>query len=108
MNKSKGLLLVAMTIVASISGLKAFSIFHEDAQTRPSSDSTKFSLTVQEGVPSGNYPAGTQVIVSANTKAGAQFAGWKGDIEILADPSSAKTTATIPSMPVTITATYTK
>jgi hypothetical protein len=40
-------------------------------------------------------------------QAGAQFAGWKGDIAILANPSLPTTTATIPSMAVTITATYT-
>ena len=59
-------------------------------------------------MPSGNYAAGTQVTVSANApKAGAQFAGWKGDIAILPNPSLPTTIATIPSMAVTITATYT-
>ena len=107
-NKARHLFVVATTIAVSISGLKAFSIFHQDAQIPASSDPTKFSLTVQEGSPSGNYAAGTQVTVSANApKAGAQFAGWKGDIVILANPSLPTTIATIPSMAVTITATYT-
>src|SRR4029077_20716787 len=97
-----------LTIGVSISGLNAFSISHLDAQIPASSDSTKFSLTVQGGSPSGNYAAGTQVTVSANApKAGAQFAAWKGDIAILANPSLPTTTATIPFMAVTITATYT-
>ena len=108
MNKRSNLLVVAMTIAVSISGLKAFSIFPPDAQIAASSDPTKFSLTVQGGNPSGNYAAGTQVTVSANApKAGAQFAGWNGDIAILANPSLPTTIATIPSMAVTITATYT-
>jgi hypothetical protein len=107
MNKSSYLLVVATTIAVSISGVKAFSISHQDAQIPASSDPTKFSLTVQEGNPSGNYAVGTQVTVSANAKAGAQFAGWKGDIEILANPFLPTTSATIPSMAVTITATYT-
>jgi hypothetical protein len=102
------LFVVAMTIAVSISGLKAFSISHLDAQIPASSDPTKFSLTVEEGNPSGNYAAGTQVTVSANVPtAGAQFAGWKGDIAILANPSSPTTTATVPFRAVTITATYT-
>ena len=108
MNKSSNLLVVAMTIAVSISGLKAFSIFQPDAQISASGDPTKFSLTVKGGEPSGNYTTGTQVIVSANApKPGAQFAGWKGDIAILANPSVPTTTATIPSIAVTITATYT-
>jgi hypothetical protein len=108
MNKSSALLVVAMTIALSTSGLKAFSIFQADAQNPALSNPTNFTLTVQGGNPSGVYSAGTQVTVSANApKAGAQFAGWKGDIEILANPFLPTTTATIPSMAVTITATYT-
>lgn len=108
MIKRSHLLIVAMTIAVSISGLKAFSISPPEAQTPASSDLTKFSLTVEGGSPSGNYAAGTRVTVSANApKAGAQFAGWKGDIAILTNPSLPTTTATIPSMAVTITATYT-
>ena len=102
------LFVVAMTIAVSISGLKAFSISDLGAQIPASSDPTKFSLTVEGGNPSGNYAAGTQVTVSAKApKAGAQFAGWKGDIAILSNPFLPTTTATIPFMAVTITATYT-
>jgi hypothetical protein len=107
-NKARHLLVVAMTIAVTISKLKAFSVLEPNAQIPASSDPTKVSLTVQGGSPNGNYAAGTQVTVSANTpKAGAQFAGWKGDIAILANPSLPTTIATIPSMAVTITATYT-
>jgi hypothetical protein len=38
--------------------------------------------------------------------AGQQFAGWTGDIQILANPAVPTTTATMPSIEVTITATY--
>jgi Divergent InlB B-repeat domain len=38
--------------------------------------------------------------------AGKQFAHWSGDTEILANPSVPTTTATMPSIDVTITATY--
>jgi hypothetical protein len=38
--------------------------------------------------------------------AGKQFARWSGDTEILVNPSLPTTTATMPSIDVTITATY--
>jgi hypothetical protein len=45
--------------------------------------------------------------VSANAPpAGQQFAAWTEDYQILADPSSATTTATMPSVDAKITATY--
>jgi Divergent InlB B-repeat domain len=102
MNKGSDLLVIAMTIALS------FSISQLDAQIAASSDPTKLILTVEEGTASGNYAAGEQVTVSANApKTGAQFAGWKGDVAILANPSLPTTTATIPFIAVTITATYT-
>jgi hypothetical protein len=65
------------------------------------------TLTVTNGTGSGNYPPGTQVTVSANPPAsGQQFTGWTGDVAILANPSAATTTATIPSSNVSIRATY--
>jgi len=65
------------------------------------------ALTVTGGNGGGNYAAGTQVTVSANAPpAGQQFAGWTEDYQILADPSSATTTATMPSVDAKITATY--
>ncbi len=48
------------------------------------------------------------MVVSADAPPiGAQFVGWTGDVAILANPFLPKTTATIPYMAVTITATYT-
>ena len=59
------------------------------------------------GTGTGNYIAGAQVNVSANaTPTGKQFAGWKGNLTILADPFSSTTTATMPSTASTITASY--
>jgi len=64
-------------------------------------------LTVNNGTGGGNYPVGTLVVVIANAPPeGSQFAGWTGDVPILSNPSASATTATIPSLDVTITATY--
>jgi hypothetical protein len=64
-------------------------------------------LEVAGGRGSGNYPPGRVVTVSANSPStGAQFTGWTGDIAILSNPFLATTTALMPSMSVTITATY--
>ena len=108
MNISK-LLVVALAVsAATVTGLKAGSTSQGEESTPASSDPTKYSLTVENGKPSDNYEAGTLVSVVANAApAGAEFAGWTGDIAILANPFLPKTTATIPSMAVTITATYT-
>jgi hypothetical protein len=109
MNRTSKLLLVAMAVAtATISALRAGSALQGEETTTASSDPTKFSLTVENGNPSGNYAVGTLVIVSADApQAGAQFAGWTGDVAILANPFISTTTATIPFMAVTITATYT-
>jgi hypothetical protein len=37
---------------------------------------------------------------------GQKFAGWSGDIQILANPFLSTTTATMPSIDVTVSATY--
>ncbi len=64
------------------------------------------ALTVINGSASGNTP-GTVVTVTANDPpSGQQFAGWSGNVQILANPSLPTTTAIIPSTAVTITATY--
>jgi hypothetical protein len=64
-------------------------------------------LTVNNGSGDGNYAAGTQVTVSANAPPpGQQFVGWTMDHQILANPQSPTTTATMPSVDATITATY--
>jgi hypothetical protein len=64
-------------------------------------------LTVNNGRGDGNYSAGTQVTVSANAPPpGQQFVAWTEDYQILGNPQSPTTTATMPSVGVTITATY--
>ena len=67
-----------------------------------------YTLTVNGGTGGGTYAAVTTVNVSANTPSGQQFAGWTGDIAILAgqDPSKASTTATMPPQNASLTATY--
>ena len=104
MNRASKLVFVGMAVATTtISALIGQEI------TTPSNNATKFSLTVEKGSPSGNYAAGTVVTVVAEApQSGAQFTGWTGDIAILANPSLATTTATIPFMPVKITATFTK
>jgi hypothetical protein len=66
------------------------------------------TLTVNKGGGSGRHVAGTSVKVTADMPpAGKQFERWSGDTEILANPFIPTTTATMPSIDVTITATYT-
>ena len=65
------------------------------------------TLTVNDGSGSGRNVAGTLVTVTADAPPpGQEFAGWSGDTQILANPSESTTTATMPSIDVTITATY--
>ena len=64
-------------------------------------------LTVNNGTASGDENGTLVTVTAAPAPAGTHFVGWTGDITILANPSSPKTTATIPFMAVTITATYT-
>jgi hypothetical protein len=65
------------------------------------------SLIVENGGGDGEHKTGTTVTVSAGpAPAGHQFDRWTGDTAILADPSQATTSATIPSIAVSITATY--
>jgi beta-glucosidase len=65
------------------------------------------TLTVNDGSGSGQHAAGTTVTVTAEPPPpGKEFAGWSGDIQILANPSEETTTATMVSRDVTITATY--
>lgn len=109
MNRTSKLLVVAMAVAAaSIAGLKAGSTSQKEQSSPASSDASASSLTVENGKPSGSYRTGTQLVVSADAPPiGAQFAGWTGDIAILANPFLPTTSATIPCMAVTITATYT-
>ncbi len=65
------------------------------------------TLTVNDGSGGGQHVAGTLVTVRADPPPpGKEFAGWSGDIQILANPSEETTTATITSIDVTISATY--
>ena len=65
------------------------------------------TLTVNDGSGSGQHAAGTILTVTAEPPPpGKKFAGWSGDTQILANPSESTTTATMPSIDVTITATY--
>jgi Endonuclease/Exonuclease/phosphatase family/Divergent InlB B-repeat domain len=64
-------------------------------------------LNVHDGSGDGEYPAGTIVTVTAGPPTGEQFAGWTGDTSILANPFLATTSATIPTVDVSLTATYT-
>ena len=89
MKRTSKLLFVAMTFAAT-----AFS-------------GSMAGLTVNNGTASGDE-TGTLVTVTADAAPpGTHFVGWLGDVDVLANPSLPTTTATIPFVPVTITATYT-
>ena len=65
------------------------------------------ALKVENGTGNGSYAPGTMVTVSAEPAPGGNllgFAGWTGDIAILANPTIATTTATIASIDVSIAA----
>ena len=73
MNRTSKLLVVALAVAAAtVTGLKAGS-------TSQGEESTKYSLTVENGKPSDNYEAGTLVSVVANAApAGAEFRAGQG------------------------------
>jgi Divergent InlB B-repeat domain len=107
MNGTTKLMLMTMAAATAISGVKASSISLQEPAAL--SGNPIFSLTVENGKPSGHYEAGTQVVVSAaEAPRGSQFARWTGDIVILANPFLSSTTATIPFMAVAISASYTE
>ena len=107
MNGTTKLMLTTMVAAAAFSGAKASSISLQEPPTF--SGNPTFSLTVENGKPSGDYEVGTQVLVSAaEPPPGSQFARWTGDIAILANPFLSSTTATIPSVAVAISASYTE
>jgi Divergent InlB B-repeat domain len=100
------LFVLMMAAATILSGAKAGSLALTEAITN-SAASSEVVLTIEKGGPGGRYEPGTQLVVSAeDPPLGAHFATWTGDVEILADPASAITTATIPFIPVKITATY--
>jgi hypothetical protein len=66
-----------------------------------------YILDVASGSGDGIYPTATIVKVSADPPpAGQQFAGWAGDTAILSNPFLPTTTAIMPSMDLSLTATY--
>jgi Divergent InlB B-repeat domain len=69
--------------------------------------SGSYVLDVVSGSGDGIYPTGKRVIVRADPPpAGQKFAGWTDDIAILSNPFLPTTTAIMPSMNVSISATY--
>jgi Divergent InlB B-repeat domain len=78
----------------------------ESARTEAPAPGTH-TLKVNKGRGSGRHVAGDVVTVTADAPPpGKKFAGWSGDIQILANPSISPTTATMVSSDVTIKATY--
>ena len=70
--------------------------------------STLFSLTVNSGIGSGSYKAGTLVTVSATVPVNGMFFDvWKGDIAGVANVADGNTTYLMPASDVTIKASYT-
>jgi uncharacterized repeat protein (TIGR02543 family) len=66
-----------------------------------------YTLTVNSGTGSGNYEAGTQVTITANTApTGQTFDRWTGDTGGVDNVTSASTTCTLGSANATVTATY--
>jgi hypothetical protein len=86
-------------------GLSGFQVIDNGAGAGTPQTET---LTVVNGSGSGTYAVGAGVSVTANAPAsGYTFSGWSGSTAILANPSAATTTATIPASASTITANYT-
>ena len=70
---------------------------------------TKYSLTVNTGSGSGSFTVGSTVNISANTPpAGQEFDQWTGDVSAVSNVSADKTTITMPSSNISVTATYKK
>jgi len=79
----------------------------EDSRQTAATAAAAPALTVDSGSGDGQHAAGTVVTVTADPPPpGQQFAGWTGDTQILANPLLSTTTATMPSIDVTISATY--
>jgi len=66
-----------------------------------------YSLSVNNGSGDGDYAVGSEVAINADpAPAGQQFDAWTGDIAVVADPSQASTTLTMPAAVVNLTAGY--
>jgi hypothetical protein len=67
-----------------------------------------YALTVNSGDGDGSYTNGQQVTISADAPAiGKVFVEWIGDVQYVANVSASNTTVTMPTNPVTLTASYT-
>ncbi|MCU0856813.1 MAG: S8 family serine peptidase, partial [Pontiellaceae bacterium] len=66
-----------------------------------------YALTVQNGSGDGSYTNGTQVEIVADTPAtGKAFDRWTGDTQYVDSVTSSTATVTMPTNPVSLTATY--
>ena len=92
MNKSSKSLVGALAIAAGVfSGAELSE--GEENESAGSNGLATGTLTVKGGRASGNLTPGNQVSVSAEAApAGAQFAGWTGDVAVLEDRSSSTAT----------------
>jgi len=66
----------------------------------------KYQLTVNQGSGSGEYIENDSVNISASVPAAQIFDKWTGDVQFIADTTSATTTVTMPAQDITITATF--
>ena len=106
MNKSSKSLVGALAIAAGVfSGAELSE--GEENESAASNGLATGTLTVKGGRASGNLTPGNQVSVSAEAApAGAQFAGWTGDVAVLEDRFSSTTRAMVPFTAATVTATF--
>lgn len=66
-----------------------------------------YALTINSGTGSGSYGSGQAVSITANApEASKVFDKWTGDTTHVSDANSATATVTMPSSPVSLTATY--
>ncbi len=73
-------------------------LFNLDIEINPSESGQVFGA--------GQYEAGEQVFILANTLSGWEFNGWTGDTTYLNDPLAAITSVTMPSQNITLTANF--
>ena len=71
-----------------------------------SSGVTLYPLTVNSGSGSGFYTNGQQVAITASNLAGQTFVQWIGDTQYVNNVTAPNATVTMPTNPVTLTATY--
>jgi len=75
--------------------------------TYKQSTPTGYRVTVYNGTGDGKYQPGAKVIIKANSPlAGKVFAAWTGDTKLLASPTKASQSFTMPARALTFTATY--